>query len=167
MIVISDTAPLNYLVLIGCQDVLRDLFGQVIIPQKVFEELGRAETPAQVRTWIGHHPAWLEVRAVQGSLAAISDKLGEGEREAIALAEELHADALLIDDRDGRAEAERHGVAVTGTLGVLRTAARQGLIDLREAVDRLRQTSFREPTVLVAAMLHEDEERRRKPDDRQ
>lgn len=160
MIVISDTAPLNYLVLIDCQEILCTLFGQVIIPQKVFDELQRAETPEEVRTWIGNYPECLEVRIVQGSLTAISDKLGDGEREAIALAEELQADVLLIDDRDGRVEAERHNIAVTGTLGVLRTAARKGLIDLPEVIERLRQTSFREPKALIEAMLNEDAEHR-------
>lgn len=64
MIVISDTAPLNYLVLIGCQDILHDLFGRVIIPQKVFAELQRIETPAKVRSWVDNRPAWLEIRSV-------------------------------------------------------------------------------------------------------
>jgi predicted nucleic acid-binding protein len=124
VIVISDTAPLNYLVLIGCQDILRYLFARVIIPRKVFEELQRDETPNEVQKWLDDCPSWLEVKAVEGSLAAVSESIGEGEREAIALAEELRADILLIDDRDGRTEAARRGVAVTGTLGVLRTAAR-------------------------------------------
>ncbi|MGH9897335.1 MAG: DUF3368 domain-containing protein [Pyrinomonadaceae bacterium] len=161
MIVISDTAPLNYLVLIDCQDVLRDLFGRVIIPHKVFTELQRNETPEKVQEWIGNHPAWLEVKVVQDSLVAVSDKLGEGEREAITLVRELRADILLIDDRDGRVEAERHCIAVTGTLGVLRTAAHRGLINLQAAIDRLRQTSFREPKTLIEAMLKEVEERGR------
>jgi predicted nucleic acid-binding protein len=139
--------------------VLHALFGQVIIPPKVFEELQRKATPQRVRQWIANRPAWLEVRVPRGSLNTVSDKLGEGEREAIALAEELRADILLIDDKDGRQEATRHNIAVTGTLGILRVAAQRRIISLPEVILRLRQTTFREPSALIEAMLKEDEER--------
>ncbi len=159
MIIVSDTAPLNYLILIDCQNALSVLFGTVVIPSKVFEELQREETPEKVREWIASRPAWLHVRALKGGVEAVSDKIHAGEREAIALAEELHADLLLIDDKDGRQEAEKHHLAVTGTLGVLKAAAQQNIIDLSEAIDRLRQTSFREPTRIVEEMLRQNAER--------
>ena len=159
MIIVSDTAPLNYLILIDCQDVLSILFGTVVIPSKVFEELQREETPEKVRQWIARRPAWLDVRSLKGDVEAVSDKIHAGEREAIALAEELRADLLLIDDKDGRREAEKHHLAVTGTLGVLRAAAQRNIIDLPEAINRLRQTSFREPTRIVEEMLRQNTER--------
>ena len=159
MIIVSDTAPLNYLILIDCQNVLSVLFGTVILPSKVFEELQREETPEKVREWIANRPAWLGVRALKGGIEAVSDKIHAGEREAIALAEELRADLLLIDDKDGRQEAEKHQLAVTGTLGVLKAAAQQNIIDLPKVIDRLRQTSFREPTRIVEEMLRQNAER--------
>jgi len=159
VIIVSDTAPLNYLILIDCQNALSVLFGTVVIPSKVFEELQREETPEKVREWIASRPAWLDVRALKGGVEAVSDKIHAGEREAIALAEELHADLLLIDDKDGRQEAEKHHLAVTGTLGVLKAAAQQNIIDLSEVIDRLRQTSFREPTRIVEEMLRQNAER--------
>jgi hypothetical protein len=70
------------------------------------------------------------------------DSLGTGEREAIALAQILHADLLLIDDSDGRFEARRLGLRVTGTLGVPRVAAELRLIDVYAVVRSLRATNF-------------------------
>jgi predicted nucleic acid-binding protein len=68
--------------------------------------------------------------------------LGVGELAAITLAEQLHADLLLMDDLDGRIEAERRHLKAIGTLGVLRDAALHQLIDLPQALDQLRQTNF-------------------------
>jgi predicted nucleic acid-binding protein len=68
--------------------------------------------------------------------------LDPGERDAILLAEELHADQLIIDESRGRQEAKRRHLPFTGTLGVLQAGAKQGLSDLKSAVGRLQQTSF-------------------------
>jgi predicted nucleic acid-binding protein len=161
VIIISDTAPLNYLVLIEHQDVLLDLFGRVIIPQGVFEELQRDRTPQFVREWITNRPEWLEVRTVQSSSSPDLDNLDAGEREAILLAEEIKADAVLMDDKDGRRKAASRQIIIIGTLGVLDRAAERGLIDLAEAINRLQQTTFRAPKEMIEAMLEQDLERRR------
>jgi predicted nucleic acid-binding protein len=87
--------------------------------------------------------------------------LHPGELAAIALAEELAADALLIDDRDGRRVAERRGVAVLGTLRVLADAAEHGFADLQTAFDRLRQTNFRASEQLLRVLLDRDLARKR------
>ncbi|HEU4391182.1 MAG TPA: DUF3368 domain-containing protein, partial [Blastocatellia bacterium] len=85
---------------------------------------------------------------------------GPGEREAIALAIELKADAILIDDRDGSA-ARRQGLTALGTLSVLERAAEEKLLNLRETIDRLRQTTFRLPPVeIIEAILEPEKERR-------
>src|SRR5215831_12654676 len=102
MIVIADTTPLNYLVLIQAVDLLPRLFGEVLIPSAVFAELKDAETPAPVRTWLGNMPSWLQVQSLQSSPDPQLDYLDDGEREAIALAEELNADQLLLDESDAR-----------------------------------------------------------------
>jgi len=94
-------------VLIEVADMLPVLYGQVLSPPAVLEELSQAHTPAAVSQWAANHPAWLQVRAPSIPLAGFPATLGAGEREAIALAEELRADALLIDDRAGRREALR------------------------------------------------------------
>ena len=86
--------------------------------------------------------------------------LGEGEAEAIVLAEGLRPTVLLIiDDRDGRREAMRRGIATTGTLGVLNDASERGSIDLPTALDHLGRTTFRVPPGLLKQLL--DRERGR------
>jgi predicted nucleic acid-binding protein len=63
MIVVSDTSPLNYLILIGAEQVLPALFGQVLAPPEVLVEMQHAEAPPQVSAWAQHPPAWLEIRS--------------------------------------------------------------------------------------------------------
>ena len=153
MIVVSDTSPLNYLILIDYQDVLPTLFGQIIIPQAVLNELQHTRTPEKIKNWIITKPAWLEVRTVIIGASSKLENLDYGEREAIFLAEELGADAILIDEKDGRREAAKLGFITVGTLSVLDRAAETNLISFAEAIDRLRKTPFREPKQIVEALL--------------
>jgi predicted nucleic acid-binding protein len=142
MIVIADTGPVNYLILIGEVEVLRGLYPRVVIPPSVCEELCHSSAPEPVRTWIAHPPAWLQILSPTLSPDADLARLDAGERDAILLAEELGADQIIIDEMRGRREAERRHIPFTGTLGVLAAGAEEGLLDLRSAVDRLRKTSF-------------------------
>lgn len=64
MIVIADTRPINYLILIDCADILKDLFSQVILPQAVWEELNSADAPEVVRDGVNHRPEWLVIETV-------------------------------------------------------------------------------------------------------
>jgi predicted nucleic acid-binding protein len=142
MIVVADTSPVNYLILIQEIDVLPKIYGRVVIPQTVREELVRASAPQLVRSWMEDQPAWLEVRSPVSAPDLSLAKLDAGERDAIMLSTELNADELIIDEREGRREAERRGIPVIGTLGVLREAAILKLLDIRVAVERLQATSF-------------------------
>jgi predicted nucleic acid-binding protein len=142
MIVVADTSPINYLVLIEEIDVLTKMYGTVVIPRMVCEELLRPSGPEIVRAWISQPPNWLEVRAPLTAPDESLARLDAGERDAIVLAGELHADQLIVDDREGRRCAKERGILVIGTLGVLREAALLGLLNLRIAVDRLRATNF-------------------------
>jgi predicted nucleic acid-binding protein len=162
MIVISDTTPLNYLALIGQQELLARLFERVIIPQAVWTELQAAGTPESVRSWITSAPEWLEVRRTNLPEDAALSMLGPGEQEAILLAQELHVDLLLIDDRDGRLEATRRNIAVVGTLGILDKAAERDWLDLPEALARLQQTSFRASPELIHSLLERDAKRKQR-----
>jgi len=112
-----------------------------------------AETPDAVRSWLSNRPDWLEVTSVSSPPELDLDYLGEGERDAILLAKELGADGLLIDDRDGRREAQRRELRVIGTLGVLAAAAEKRLLNLPQAVDRLKATTFRASPRLYEALL--------------
>ena len=153
MIIVSDTSPLNYLILTDYQDVLPTLFGQIIIPQAVLNELQHVKTPEKIKNWIVAKPIWLEIRNVRVSPVNKLENLDYGEREAIFLAEELGANAILIDEKDGRREAAKLGFITIGTLSVLDRAAEKGLISFAEAIDRLRKTPFREPKQIVEALL--------------
>jgi predicted nucleic acid-binding protein len=88
-------------------------------------------------------------------------KLGAGEREAIALAQELQAPLLLIDVADGREEAERHALMATGTLGILEATAFHGLVNLPRALARLQATTFRARAELFQELLARDAARKR------
>ena len=130
MIVVADASPLRYLILIEHVDVLPALYGRVIVPPAVVTELTREQTPTMVREWVSARPRWLHVQAPEQALPSLRDVLGPGEREAIALAAEVSADAVLMDDRDGRREAEKRNLAVLGTLRVLADAAEHGFAEL-------------------------------------
>src|SRR6266851_985192 len=107
MIVIADTSPLHYLVLLEHTEVLQHLYGRVLIPRAVVRELQAERTPPRVRQWIASPPSWLEVREITVPQDPALAELDPGEREAIALAEALRADALILDEKSGRREARR------------------------------------------------------------
>ena len=161
MLVVADTSPLNYLVWIELADILPKLYGQVIIPPEVLAELLAADAPAPVRTWANALPDWIEVQTPDATLRDDPrwHSLDEGERAAIALATTYHPSLLLIDERAGSAIARGLGLSITGTLGVLDEAARQRLIALPDAIQRLKQTSFRYPKAIVQRLLEEDARR--------
>jgi predicted nucleic acid-binding protein len=154
-IVIADTGPLNYLVQIGAIELLPKLFGTIVIPAAVYDELAHPLTPTGVRDWIARGVSWLEVRPNpdSGSDNPAFRSLDSGERAAIALAGVIGADLILMDDRGGVAFARSQGFAVTGTLGVLDLAAQHGLINLFEAFTRLKSTTFHYRQGLLDALL--------------
>ena len=119
MAVVSNTSPICYLLLIDCIDLLPQLFGRVIIPETVAEELAAAKSPAILQNWIAQPPDWLEIRAAIAIADAAVAELDPGEREAILLAESIEADLIVLDDMAARRVAAERGLIVTGTLGVV------------------------------------------------
>ncbi|HOW73928.1 MAG TPA: DUF3368 domain-containing protein [Phycisphaerae bacterium] len=158
MIVISDTTPINYLVLIGQIDLLPRLFGRVLVPPAVLDELQSHGSPEALQAWSIAIPTWLEVRTPSYIDATI--RLGRGEVEAISLARELRANEVLIDDLKARKAAMVRGLKVTGTLLVLDRAARAGWVDLPSILQQLMTTNFRAPAALVRHLLAEDARRK-------
>ena len=159
MIVVSDTTPLHYLVLINRADVLPALFMDVYTPPEVLRELQHPRTPDVVRRWAQAPPDWLKVRA-PAMVGATPPSLDPGEAQAIALAQELGANLLLIDEREGRKIALRQGLNVVGTLAVLERASEKNLLELKQALDDLQQTNFRIHPRYIQAALHRDSIRR-------
>ena len=156
MIVVADSGPLHYLILLDQTELLERLYGQIVLPQAVFWELTSQKTPQPVKDWISGFPPWCRVEsAPPDRLELITDDLDPGEREAIALAHFLHADLLLLDERLGRSEARRRGLRVTGTLGILRAAAERDWIDVPEVLARLRETTFYVEESLIRSIFSE------------
>jgi predicted nucleic acid-binding protein len=151
MSVVSDTSPLNYLILTGLDRILPALFARVAVPQAVFDELCSPGAPETVRAWLAAPPGWFEVRAVRPADPALA-LLDPGEREAITLAEELRAGLVLLDEARARRTATQRGLRVVGTLGLLDRAATRGLIDLGDALRRLSQTTFRASPKLLQSL---------------
>ena len=141
MIVVADASPLHYLVLIHAADILPTLYTQVLAPQMVIDELRGAGAPAAVAAWIAHPPSWLEVHP-DPPLDPTLARLDPGECAALSLPLLVHADRLLIDDWDGRAEAQSRHLFVIGTLGVLARAHQLQWLDFDVALARLSQTNF-------------------------
>lgn len=131
MIVVSDTSPLTALMTVGEVEILRKLFREVVIPEAVQKELRRRHTDL---------PEWVRVQAVQNQAQAdqYAQTVDPGEAEAIALAKELHADHLLIDERKGRRLAAQEGLPILGLVGVVLLAKKHQFIpSARRLLERL------------------------------
>lgn len=152
-VVVADTGPLHYLVLIDQIDLLPRLFAAVTVPMIVRDELLHPNTPQAVRDWATDPPPWLTVATVPAHHEPVPQRLDAGESAAIALALALHADLMLMDDRVAVVVARAQGLAVVGTIGILDLAGRRNLIDIVNAVARLKTTNFRyRPDVLDALL---------------
>ena len=137
-LVIADTGPINYLILIGHIDLLPHMFERVALPKAVQAELSISRAPLPVQRWIAAPPVWLEIHDTTG-LPLVSG-LDDGETAAIALAESLHADLLLIDERDGSRVAHSR-------------AAERGLVEFSHAIQKLERTNFHRPEAVLAKLL--------------
>lgn len=153
MIVVADTSPINYLVLLGHIEVLPRIYGVILIPQAVLEELQDSAAPDEVRTWLAGRPDWLRVNAATFPSDPLLELLDRGEHDAILLAESVKADRLIIDDMDGRREAIQRNLPVIGTLGILAEAARRNLLDLPQTLAALQATNFHAAPELIRALL--------------
>ena len=143
MIVVSNTSPLTNLAAIGQFDLLYRLYARLHIAEGVWDELN-----AQGKRWPGRDEVaaadWIERHTVQNQalITALWRDLDRGEAETIALALELKADLVLLDEKEGRRAAQRLGLHVVGVVGVLLEAKANDALDaLRPHLDALRQTA--------------------------
>jgi len=142
MIVVADTGPLRYLVLLDQVHILDALFRHVLVPEAVAAELTHERTPEAVKHWMANPPDWLEVwRSPLPEISGL-DHLDPGERQAISLAQLSAVSLLLMDDVDGRAAAKSLGLGALGTVGILERAAESGLLDFALVFKELEQTNF-------------------------
>ncbi len=139
MIIVSNTSPIFYLSTIGQLDLLRQLYDEIVIPTTVFQEItnvGNSDVSATVVSTLN----WIKTQSATDRtlVNTLSHELDPGEAEAIALALELNADRLLIDERLGRNAAIGLGLKVTGVLGILIAAKRSNLIqEVKPLLDTL------------------------------
>lgn len=143
MIVVSNTSPLTNLAAIGQFNLLRGLYAEVHIAEGVWAELN-----AGGQRWPGTDEVdaadWIEQHAAQNQalVTALRRDLDRGEAESIALALELEADLVLLDEQEGRRHAKRMGLRVVGVVGILLEAKAAGLVEeIRPHLDALRQTA--------------------------
>jgi predicted nucleic acid-binding protein len=129
------------------------MFGRVEIPEAVRDELTAADAPPEVSGLAARPPNWLGVYSVKRESGTELERLQAGEHEAIILAEQSGADLIVLDEKAARRVAATRGLKVTGTLGILKEASERGLIDLTEAIARLRQTTFRASPRLIQNLL--------------
>jgi predicted nucleic acid-binding protein len=159
MIVVADTSPFVGLINLGRVDLLATLFGRVIIPSEVLDELRSPKRPAAVQAFAATPPEWLEVRAPV-TVEPIAE-LHAGERASISLARECGAGLLIIDETKGREAARGRGILVTGTIGILEAAADRGIVQLEDEFDRLKVVGFWVSPKLLDARLTLFRERKR------
>jgi predicted nucleic acid-binding protein len=140
MIVVSNTSPLTNLAAIGQFPVLHQLYGRLHIAEGVWEELN-----AKGQHWPGRDEVteadWIARHTVlnQALVTALRRDLDRGEAETIALALDLRADLVLLDEREGRHAAQRLELRVTGVVGLLLEAKSRGAVDaVRPHLDALR-----------------------------
>lgn len=110
MLVVADTSPICYLILIEQVDFLNQLYGQIFIPDVVRDELADQDAPDEVQRWISDPPDWLVVSTVTQSTDIDLLELDRGEQAAILLAEALEATLVLMDERKGRSIARSRGL---------------------------------------------------------
>jgi predicted nucleic acid-binding protein len=159
-VVVSDTSPLHYLILCGAEEILPKLFQQVVIPPTVFAELQQSNTPPPVKKWADALPKWVAVQGPKHLQTGLY--VDRGELEAISLAQEIHAAAVLMDDLAGRRAAAQCGLAVVGTVGLLEQAAIRGLVDLPSVMGQLQKTSARLDARLIQTVLERHQARKKK-----
>jgi len=143
VIVVSNTSPLTNLAAIGQLDMIRQLYGQLHIPIGVWNELN-----ANGVAWPGRdevmESSWISRERVKDIhlVNVLRNDLDRGEAETIALAVEIHADLVLLDEKEGRRIAQRLGLRVSGVVGLLVLAKSQGkLKEVRPYLDALREVA--------------------------
>ena len=144
MKIVSNSSVLITLDKVSLLHILKDLFKEILIPEAVRGEVfGRKKLPSFIKC--------IELSETIAR-KMLESNLGTGESEAICLYEELNANLLIIDDLEGRRVAERLGINITGTLGVLLLAKEAKLINvIKPMLDKIVSDGFR-----VADGLYEE-----------
>ena len=127
--VVVNTTPLIALSHVGKLDVLKKLYGEIIIPEAVYRELS-VKNESIWKKEVDHSLEWIRVDKIKNQMAKSMYKtqLHDGEVEVMILSKELKADVVIIDDANAKKHAKYLKLPVTGTLGVLIKAKQEGYI---------------------------------------
>lgn len=152
--IFCNTSPLQYLHQLGIIEILSRLVGTVIVPPAVVDEIDRGREMGVSLPIIRSH-AWIEVRSPRSMPApSLIRDLGPGESSVSALASESNDAICLLDDALARKTAERLGIRIAGTLGILIDAKRAGLTGLiGPLLARLDDLGFRVSATTRQAVL--------------
>ena len=158
LLVISDSSPIMNLAIIGQLPLIQELFGEIVIPEEVWDELV-IEGKGKPGTNEIQKSRWIKVGKVKNDslLKTLSKDLDVGESAAIALAIERKANLLLLDETDARNIAEFYGLTKTGVIGVLMKAKKKNLVkEIKPILEELRtQAHFWIKPDLYYAILSE------------
>jgi len=138
-IVIVNSTPVIALSSIDKLDLLKKLYGSVIIPNAVENEIG-AKRKSKAYIQLENSTGWISIKEIDNitQKQTFKTQLHDGEVEVIILGQELNADLLVIDDYNAREYAKYLGLNVIGTVGVLLLAKSKGFVqEVKPWVDRL------------------------------
>lgn len=157
MTVVCDASPLLLLARADRLDLLPVLYSTVVVPEEVLREIRvQRDAPAREIQAYTEHPHVQRTDARNEVLEEVEETMGSGERAAIAIALERGADLVVLDDERGRKEARRHGLGVTGAIGVLIEAKEQALVSsMRRELDRLVEAGLWIDEALYDRVLRE------------
>lgn len=157
MTIVSNTSPISNLAKVGQLNLMQQIYGTILIPTAVYEELLDKRAGETVITAV-QSAVWFEIQPIQDQALVdeLRNRVNVGEAEAIVLAIEVEASRLLIDERLGRQAATDLGLKITGVLGILLIAKRQNLVTAIKPImnDLITQASFRISSQLYADVLN-------------
>lgn len=158
-LVVSDTSPLLNLALIDRLDLLEVQFSGVTVPRQVWRELTEGNDGLEALRGLRDDGVLRIVEVERSDLfVEIFHELDLGETAAICYAVEHDAHLVLLDERDGRRVARRHGLDMTGVIGILLRGSKTDAVDLERELDALREAGFWISDDLYARVLSEADE---------
>ena len=158
---VSNSSPIIHLTKIGLLGLLEDLFRQIVVPEKVFEECTHSDRHQDEAALI-KNAEWIVVESISNTRVfnLLHSDVDAGEAEALVLALESNAELILLDDQEARFKARRMGLPITGTVGVLLLAKKKGLIEsFSESIHQLQSKGFWISPTLLHQLLAVDHAR--------
>lgn len=158
---VADAGPLIHVSWIDRLDIFPKLFEELLVPEAVRDEVLRAgpDIPGMTALRVAFEAGWLTVQPVidVATVENLRQMLGRGEAEAIVLMGEVNGDLILLDERRARRFAAQQGLAMTGTVGILRSARDRGLVSaVSPLLAELRRRGFRISPALLDQIRQEE-----------